>query len=63
ETNAAKLAETEARIAETKSKALASVNDLAADTASAIVERLIGQPVTAEDVHKAMANKSQSTTG
>ncbi|MFV0294985.1 MAG: ATP F0F1 synthase subunit B, partial [Hyphomicrobiaceae bacterium] len=52
ETNAAKLAETEARIAETKSKALASVNDLAADTASAIVERLIGQPVSAEDVQK-----------
>lgn len=40
--NAAKLADTEARIAETKSRALANVDSLAADTANAIVERLIG---------------------
>lgn len=53
--NAAKLAETEARIADTKSKALANVDQLAADTASAIIERLIGQSVSAEDVRRAVA--------
>ena len=53
--NATKLAETEARIADTKSKALASVDQLAADTASAIVERLIGQSVSAEDIRRTVA--------
>jgi F-type H+-transporting ATPase subunit b len=58
--NAAKLAETEARISQTKTRALASVDQLAADTASAIVERLIGQPVSAEDVRRAVADTSAS---
>lgn len=55
EANAARLAETEAQIAETKSKALANVDQLAADTASAIVERLIGQQVSAEDVRRTVS--------
>lgn len=55
EANTAKLAETEARIADTKSKALANVDQIAAETAGAIVERLIGQPVSTDDVRRAMA--------
>ncbi|MGE0767327.1 MAG: F0F1 ATP synthase subunit B' [Hyphomicrobiaceae bacterium] len=55
EANATKLAETEAQIADTKSRALANVNQLAAETASAIVERLIGQTVNADDVQRAVA--------
>jgi len=50
--NAAKLAETEARIADTKAKALANVDQLAAETAGAIVERLIGQNVDADDIRR-----------
>ena len=53
--NAAKLAETETRIAETKSRALANVNELASDTASAIVERLLGQQVSADELRQALA--------
>lgn len=53
--NAAKLAETEARIADTKAKALANVDQLAAETAGAIVERLIGQSVSADDIKRAIA--------
>lgn len=51
----AKLAEAEARIAATKEKAMASVNDIAADTAAAVVGRLIGQDVSAADVKAALA--------
>ncbi len=58
--NAVKLAETESRIAETKSRALANVNDLAADTASAIVERLIGQQVSTDDVRKLMGQSGSA---
>lgn len=58
EANARKLAETEARIADTKAKALANVDQLAAETASAIVERLVGQAVSAADVRAAMAGRS-----
>lgn len=60
--NAAKLAETEARIAGTKSRALANVDQLAAETAGAIVERLIGQTVGAEDIRQAVANTNSLTT-
>lgn len=55
EANASKLAETEARIADTKSKALANVDQLAAETAAAIVERLIGQPAQPSDASQRMA--------
>lgn len=60
--NAKKLAETEARIAETKSKALANVDALAAETASDIVERLIGQKVGAEELQQAISKLRQPTT-
>lgn len=51
----AKLHEAEARIAATKAKALLSVNDIAAETASAVVGRLIGQDVSVADVKAALA--------
>ncbi|MEQ1696084.1 MAG: F0F1 ATP synthase subunit B' [Hyphomicrobiaceae bacterium] len=51
----AKIADAEARIAATKTKALASVNDIAATTASAIVDRLIGQGATADEIKRALA--------
>ena len=60
--NAAKLAETEARIADTKVRALANVDQLAAETASAIVERLIGQSVGADDIRQAIAEPHTLTT-
>ncbi len=47
-----KLQEAEARIAATKTKALSAVNDIAAETASAVVGRLIGQDVSLADVKK-----------
>jgi F-type H+-transporting ATPase subunit b len=53
---AAKLAEAEARISSTKTKALASVNDVAADTAGAMVKQLIGADVSADEVKRALAS-------
>jgi F-type H+-transporting ATPase subunit b len=50
----AKIAEAEARIAATKTKALASVNDIAASTAAAIVGRLTGQDASPDDVKRAL---------
>jgi F-type H+-transporting ATPase subunit b len=52
---AAKLVEAEARIGATKIKALASVSEVAADTAGAVVKQLIGADVTADEVKRAMA--------
>lgn len=49
---AAKLQEAETRIAATKTKALSAVNDIAAETASAVVGKLIGQDVSLADVKK-----------
>ena len=40
---AAKLADAETRIAATKTKALASVDEIATETASAVVEKLSGR--------------------
>ncbi len=51
---AAKMAETERRITDTKSKAMASVDDIAADTASAIVARLIGKDPQRDEVMRAL---------
>jgi F-type H+-transporting ATPase subunit b len=58
EENAVKLAATEKQIADTKAKALASVDQLAADTASAIVERLIGQPIGADEVQAEVRSRT-----
>lgn len=51
---AEKLQDAEKRIADTKSKALASVNDIAADTAGAVVGKLIGQNVGSDEVKSAI---------
>jgi len=51
----AKIVEAEARIAATKTKALASVNDIAESTASAIVSRLLGHDATPEEIKRALA--------
>ena len=50
----AKLADAEARIAATKSKALQSINVIAADTAVAIVSKLIGEEVSTNDARRAL---------
>lgn len=52
---AAKLHDAETRIAATKTKALSAVNDIAAETASAVVTKLIGHDVGADEVKKALA--------
>lgn len=55
ETNiSAKIADAEARIAATKTKALTAVNDIAAETARAVVAKLIGQDVSLDDVKKVL---------
>jgi F-type H+-transporting ATPase subunit b len=51
----AKLAETEKRIAATKAQALASVDEIAASTASDIVSRLTGKSVSDDEVRQALA--------
>jgi F-type H+-transporting ATPase subunit b len=51
---ARKLADAENRIAQTKTRALTSVNDIATDTASAIVGRLIGQDARPEEIAAAL---------
>jgi F-type H+-transporting ATPase subunit b len=51
---AAKLQDAEARIAVTKAKAVSAIGDIAADTARAVVEKLIGQQVTADEVKKVL---------
>ena len=55
---AAKLAEAERRIADTKSKALNSVGDIAGDVAGAIVARLIGKEVSKDEVKKALVQRA-----
>ncbi len=52
---AGKLVEAETRIATMKSKALAQVNDIATETAGAIVDQLGGGQVNADEVRKALA--------
>ncbi len=49
-----KLADAEARIAATKNKALASVNEIAAETASAVVSKLLGEDVSPAEVKKVL---------
>ena len=50
----AKLAEADARIAETKAGALAHVNDIASETTGSIVKALIDVDVDADEVRKAI---------
>lgn len=52
---AAKLAEAEQRIAGMKSNALAQVSSVAAETAGAVVAKLTGQSVGADEIRRAMA--------
>ncbi|MEZ5898321.1 MAG: F0F1 ATP synthase subunit B [Hyphomicrobiaceae bacterium] len=54
-TLAGKLQDAEQRIAATKTKALSAVNDIAADAAGAVVSKLIGQNVSADDIKKALS--------
>jgi F-type H+-transporting ATPase subunit b len=51
---AAKLKDADARIAATKSRAVSAIGDIATETARAVVEKLIGQDVPAEDVKKVL---------
>lgn len=51
---AAKLQEAETRIAATKTKALTAVNDIAAETARAVVAKLVGHDVSLDDVKKVL---------
>jgi F-type H+-transporting ATPase subunit b len=51
---AAKLAEAEKRIGATKSKALSSVNEIAAETASAVINKLLGEDVSPAEVKKVL---------
>jgi F-type H+-transporting ATPase subunit b len=51
---AAKLREADTRIAATKTKALSAIGDIATETTRAVVEKLIGQDVPADDVKKVL---------
>ena len=53
-----KLALAEASIAATKSKALASVGDISADVAGAIVSRLLGTEVSRAEIEKALVQRT-----
>jgi F-type H+-transporting ATPase subunit b len=50
----AKLADAETRIAATKAKALTSVDEIAAETASAVIAKLLGEDVSPTEVKKAL---------
>lgn len=56
---ATRVSEAETRIAATKSAALANVGDIAAETAEAVVSRIIGPGVSAQDVRDAVAAASK----
>ena len=51
---AGKIAEAEGRIAVTKTKALASVGDIAAETAAAVLAKLLGQDIGTDEIKKAL---------
>ena len=52
--NAMKIADMEKQIAETKFRALANVNDIAADTAASIVAKLLGREIPMDEIRKAL---------
>jgi F-type H+-transporting ATPase subunit b len=56
----AKLTEAETRIAATKDKALQSVGDIATETARAVVARLLGQDVSADEAKAAVSAERRS---
>ncbi len=55
---AAKLVEAERRVGETKSAALSRVNDVAAETVGAIVNKVSGLEITADEVRSALASRT-----
>lgn len=55
---AAKLSEAEQRIAQTKSKALAGVGEIASEVAGAIVAQLTGKEVSKDEVRKALVQRA-----
>jgi F-type H+-transporting ATPase subunit b len=52
------LAEAEAAIRSSRDEAMGHVRDIASDTALAIVEKLTGQPASAQDVTRALAQRT-----
>ncbi|PLX35753.1 MAG: ATP F0F1 synthase subunit B' [Hyphomicrobiales bacterium] len=55
-----KLADAEARIAESKNQAMAKLDDIAAETATALIGKLIGSGVSEAKVNKAVKALHQS---
>src|SRR5262245_3750312 len=55
---AAKLADAEARIAQSKMRAMAGVGEIAGDTAGAIVARLLGKEPSKDDVQRALMQRA-----
>ena len=53
-----KLAEAEQRIAQSKARAVASVHEIAADTAGAIVARLIGTEVSKDELQRVLVQRA-----
>ena len=52
--NAAKIAEMEKQIAANKARALANVNEIAADTAGSILSKLLGRDIPADEIRSAL---------
>lgn len=55
---AKKVADAEARIAQSKAKAMANVSDIAADTASAVVAKLLGTEVSKDEIQRALVQRA-----
>jgi F-type H+-transporting ATPase subunit b len=55
---ARKLADAEARIGQSKMRAMASVGEIAADTAGAIVARLLGKEPSKDEVQRALMQRA-----
>ena len=57
-----RLADAEKRIADTKTRAMADVGQIATETAEAIVAQLTGRPVAQDEVRQAVNQAVQATT-
>lgn len=55
---ALKITEAEKRIAQSKAKAMASVADIAAETASAVVSKLLGKEVSKDEIQRALVQRA-----